>query len=234
MRNRRTGALLLLLVAFSVTLFCADANSQGLPQGFVYVEEVIPGIEIELRYFTDNNFIGRKVDGYLRPRCILTKQAARALKKVQEELNQSGLGLKIYDAYRPQRAVDHFIRWSKDLNATKMKSVHYPDVKKENLFKDGYIAARSSHSRGSAVDVTIVSIAGPQAGAEIDMGTDFDFFGPKSWLDNRSVSPSQRAHRLLLHTVMRKHGFKSYPKEWWHFSLMNEPYPRTYFDFPVQ
>jgi zinc D-Ala-D-Ala dipeptidase len=222
-------AIILAAIAFGY----AQA-AEGPPEGFVYVEQVIPNIRVELRYLSDNNFIGRPIDGYIKSRCILTREAAYALKKVQEELNRFGLGLKIYDAYRPQRAVSHFVRWAKDLEDVKMKSAYYPHVKKTELFRDGYIAERSGHSRGSAVDVTIVSIKESEEDRELDMGTGFDLFDPKSWPDNPSISPDHRAHRLLLRTLMTKHGFLPYSKEWWHFTLEKEPYPAAYFDFPVE
>jgi len=224
----------LVVLMGSLFIFCVETQSHALPQGFVYAEQVIPNIKIELRYCTDNNFIGTPVDGYLKPRCIITKEAARALKRVQEELNPLGLGLKIYDAYRPQRAVDHFVRWARDLNDVKMKADYYPDVKKEDLFTKGYIASRSGHSRGSTVDLTLISLQESEAGNEIDMGTAFDLFDAKSWPGDLSVSASQRAHRLLHRVLMEKHGFQSYQKEWWHFTLKNEPFPNTYFNFPVE
>ena len=214
--------------------FCASANSYALPEGFVYLEDVAPSILIDLRYAGDNNFIGGPIDGYVKPRCIVTKEMAKALKRVQSELHSHGLGLKIYDSYRPQRAVDHFVRWAKDSNDTKMKDEYYPNVKKESLFNEGYIAGRSGHSRGSAVDLTIVSVNKPDSGQEIDMGSPFDLFDPKSWTKSPDVSPDQRANRLLLKTIMEKHGFQPYEKEWWHFTLRNEPYPNRYFDFPVE
>ncbi|HAA03599.1 MAG TPA: peptidase M15 [Syntrophobacteraceae bacterium] len=209
-------------------------RSETIPDDFVYVEESIPEIRLDLRYFSDNNFVGQRIDGYLQPRCILTRKAAVALREVQEELEPFGLGLKIYDAYRPQQAVDHFVRWAKDVCDTRMKNQFYPQVEKENLFRDGYIAAKSSHSRGSTVDVTIVSLGGESPGIELDMGSIFDFFGRESWPDNPSVLPGQRAHRLLLQTLMKNHGFQPYPQEWWHFTLKDEPYPQTYFNFPVR
>lgn len=209
-------------------------SAEGLPEGFVYVDEAIPGIRIELRYFTDHNFIGRRVDGYLAPKCILTREATESLKKVQEELKPFGLGLKIYDAYRPQRSVDDFIRWGKDVSDTRMQAEYYPKVRKKDLFREGYIAERSSHSRGSTVDLTIVCLDKPPAESDLDMGTRFDFFGPEAWPGSPLVSSVQRAHRMLLQVLMSKHGFEPYPKEWWHFTLKGEPFPDTYFDFPVQ
>ncbi len=204
------------------------------PKGFVYLEELVPTIKIELRYITDNNFVGRPIDGYVNPRPIISTEAAKALKKVQEDLAPFGLGLKVFDAYRPQRAVDNFVNWAKRIDDRIKKTEYYPNVKKENLFKEGYIASKSGHSRGSAVDLTIVSLVGPDKGKELDMGSGFDFFGPESWPENLSMTSSQRANRMLLRCLMTKHGFKPYKKEWWHFNLKNEPYPDTYFDFPVK
>jgi D-alanyl-D-alanine dipeptidase len=221
-----------IVFATTATGFCEGTKS--LPKGFVYLEEMIPNIKIQLQYLTDENFMGRPIDGYVRPRCILTREAAKGLKKVQEELNPFGLGLKIYDAYRPQRAVNHFVRWAKDPYDTKMKDIYYPHVNKRELFARGYIASRSSHSRGSTVDLTIVSIQQSDESAEIDMGTKFDLFDTKSWPDSPYMCANQRAHRLLLQTLMKKHGFKPYGKEWWHFTLEKEPYPHTYFDFLVE
>jgi zinc D-Ala-D-Ala dipeptidase len=218
----------LFLLLFGVR---TEAQQPGLPNGFVYLERIAPDIKQELRYFSGENFVGRPVDGYLAPKCILTRQAAEAIKKVQEELKPFGLGLKVYDAYRPQRAVNHFIRWARDLDDTKTKNRYYPDVAKENLFKEGYIADRSSHSRGSTVDLTLISLSDQK---EIDLGSSFDWFGPESWPISASASPSQRAHRLLLQLLMEKQGFNPYPQEWWHFTLRDEPFPDTYFDFPVQ
>ena len=222
-------ALTVLFILLSVV-----GQANALPEGFVYLEEVIPDAKVELRYYTTDNFIGERIDGYFEPRCILTKAAAGALKRVQEDLKPFGLGLKIYDAYRPQQAVNHFVRWAKDLQDTRMKSKFYPEVEKRDLFSQGYIAEKSSHTRGSTVDLTIVSIDSETMAGELDMGTGFDLFSPQSWPDNRSMSPAQRAHRLLLQTLMKKHGFNPYPQEWWHFTLKNEPYPDTYFDFPVR
>ncbi len=233
MRTRRSLNHFLEL-SFLFIVFSTRALAGQLPEGFVYVEEWIPDIKIELRYHTTDNFIGKQIDGYIEPRCILTKPAAEALRRVQEDLRPFGLGLKVYDGYRPQQAVDHFVRWAKDLNDTKMKSRYYPDVDKKDLFPQGYIAGKSSHTRGSTVDLTIISIDSTGKAWELDMGTGFDLFSPKSWPENPSMTPSQRAHRLLLQTLMNKHGFNPYPQEWWHFTLKDEPYPNTYFDFPVR
>lgn len=202
-----------------------------MPKDFVYVDELIPGIKLEMSYYTDRNFIGKPIDGYLKPRALLTRPAAEALSAVQKELAAFGLGLKIFDAYRPQRAVDHFVRWASDPHDNLMKSKHYPHIDKARLIEEGYILSHSGHSRGSTVDLTLVSLS---AEADIDMGGIFDFFGPESWANAPTPTASQRAHRMLLQVVMEKHGFAHYPQEWWHFTLKNEPYPDTYFDFPVQ
>ncbi|KJD33483.1 peptidase M15 [Tamlana nanhaiensis] len=202
-----------------------------LPKGFVYVKDVIPDLEVELRYNTTNNFLGKHVEGYHTNRLILTKNAAEALKLVQEELLQQNLCLKVYDGYRPQEAVNHFVKWAKKLDDTVNKSVYYPKEKKRNLFKNGYIASKSGHSRGSTVDLTIIDA---NTGIPIDMGSPFDFFGQQSWVSYNKITKDQHANRMLLQRVMQKHGFRSYSKEWWHFTLRGEPFPKTYFDFPVK
>ncbi len=160
----------------------------------------------------------------------MTREAATALADAQNELAAFGLSLKVFDAYRPQRAVDHFVRWAEDLEDRKMKAVFYPTVPKNILFDEGYISARSGHSRGSTVDLTLVDL---ESGEELDMGTPWDFFDPSSWPSFQDLSTQVRANRNLLAAVMTKHGFRAIRTEWWHFNLDNEPYPDTYFDFPV-
>ncbi|MHC1727937.1 MAG: M15 family metallopeptidase [Syntrophobacteraceae bacterium] len=226
-----------LIICLLLTITCSSpvsAQSGALPGGFVYVEDVIPGIQVDLRYYSNYNFVGERIDGYLKPRCVLTRETAEALKQVQEELGKFGLGLKIFDGYRPQRAVNHFIRWAEDLRDKRMKKEFYPEVEKETLFQDGYIAKKSGHSRGSTVDLTIISIDKQSMGAEVDMGTVFDLFSPLSWGESPQVGSVPRANRMLLRMVMEKHGFKPYSKEWWHFTFRQEPYPDTYFDFPIR
>lgn len=228
---RRLWWIVCLLLLLHCQVLAQDA---ALPGGFVYVAAVVPDVKVELRYYSNHNFIGERIDGYVEPKCILTRQAAEALKGVQEDLKRFGLGLKIFDAYRPQQAVDHFVRWAKDLSDVRMKQEFYPRVQKENLFKEDYIAEKSGHSRGSTVDLTVVPIDAQPSDTGLDMGTGFDFFGPESWPDYPKIGAPERAHRMLLLLVMEKHGFKPYPREWWHFTLKDEPYPDTYFNFPVQ
>mgnify|MGYP001198257860 CR=1 FL=1 len=223
----------LLCWSIAVLLFSQAVSAGELPDGFVDVQSVIPDLRLELRYLTTNNFIGRPVDGYLAGRCIMTRRAAAALKEVQDELRPFGLGLKVFDAYRPRRAVDHFVRWARDLADTRMKASYYPDVAKKDLFRLGYIADRSSHSRGSTIDLTIVAMEKSGACRDLDMGTGFDLFDPASHPVSTAVTAEQRALRLLLRSLMLRHGFVPYEQEWWHFTLTDEPYPDTYFDFPV-
>lgn len=202
-----------------------------LPKGFVYAHTLVPGLKIELKYCGDANFLGRPVNGYHNDVVIVTEQTAKALQKVQALLKQKGLGIKVYDAYRPQRAVDDFILWAKALHDTIKKQQFYPDVDKTNLFKEGYIAARSGHSKGSTVDITLVYL---DTGKELDMGTPFDFFGRQSWVDYDSLTEKQKANRRLLQDIMLNNGFVNYQQEWWHFTLKNQPFKSTYFDFPVE
>ncbi|MBT8394727.1 MAG: M15 family metallopeptidase [Flavobacteriaceae bacterium] len=202
-----------------------------LPDGFVYVKQQIPSIQTELRYYSGKNFIGKPITGYNKNVIILSAQATRALKKAQEELETFDLSLKIYDAYRPQRAVNHFIAWAKDLSDTIMKHEYYPEVDKKNLFKDQYIASKSRHSSGSTLDVTLID---RRTGEELDMGTPYDYFGPQSWIHFMRLTTQQKANRLLLQNIMTKHGFRPYPWEWWHFTLRGEPFRNQHFDFPVE
>ena len=202
-----------------------------LPEGFVYVQEIIPEIHVELRYFSKHNFVGDTINGYKANKLILTEAATQALKKVNDELLLQNKCLLVYDGYRPQRAVNHFMSWAQDLNDTINKAEFYPDVAKENLFKEEYIAARSGHSKGSTVDLTILDAT---TNEPLDMGSAYDFFGKQSWVAYEGISEKQKANRQLLQTVMLKHGFKNYPQEWWHFTLKNEPFPNTYFDFEIE
>lgn len=202
-----------------------------MPAGFVDVQQQIPSIRVELAYAGHHNFVGRPIDGYLANKAILSTEATKALKKVQRELAQQGLGLKIFDAYRPKKAVRHFYRWSQNPRDQKTKKTYYPDIDKPQLFRQGYIARKSSHSRGSTLDLTLVRL---DSGKMLDMGTIFDFFGTRSWYQSKQVSPRQKANRRLLRQTMMKHGFEPYPQEWWHFTLAKEPWPDRYFDFDVR
>ena len=198
---------------------------------FVDVQEFIPSVQLDIRYYTTENFVGSRIDGYEAPKCLLTKEAAIALQKVQEQLIRNRQSLKIFDCYRPQRAVEHFVRWAKDLSDQRMKADYYPSVDKKNLFRDGYIAERSGHSRGSTIDLTIIDLDSNQM---LDMGTDFDFFDPLSHTINHQISKSQQENRLILRTVMKQNGFMNLAEEWWHYTLENEPYPDQYFDFKIE
>lgn len=218
------------IIIVFLSLSCINAFSQ-LPDGFVYVKNIIPDLDVELRYNTSNNFVGKPISGYISNSLILTREASLALKLVHEALQEQNLCLKVYDGYRPQRAVNHFVKWARNLNDTINKHIFYPYVKKRHLFKEGYIASKSGHSRGSTVDLTIID---GNTGKPLDMGSIYDFFGEASWVDYQHISKKQRANRDLLQKVMIKHGFRNYPKEWWHFTLRGEPFPETYFDFPIK
>ncbi|MEK9612406.1 MAG: M15 family metallopeptidase [Flavobacteriaceae bacterium] len=202
-----------------------------LPKGFVFLNDAIPELVVDLRYATPENFMGRPVEGYSHSKIIGTLPLAEALTKVQKQLSTKKLGLKVFDAYRPQRAVDDFIRWSKVSSDTLKKNEYYPQLHKDSLFKLGYIASKSGHSRGSTVDLTLIYTTGKDKGIELDMGGSWDFFGNRSHFAFKEITPIQKANRTLLKTVMLEMGFVPYEKEWWHFTLQNEPYPNTYFDF---
>ena len=247
--RRWLGAALLLLSGVGAGL------AGGRPADIVDAATIVPDLQLDMRYVGSDNFVGRPIAGYKAPRCLLTKRAAEALKRVQEELAEKGLGLKVYDCYRPKSAVNDFVRWGRDLADEKMKPRFYPNVKKRNLFRSGYIARRSGHSRASTVDLTIVPLHAPPQPAydpsapltsceepkdarapdnSLDMGTAFDCFSPRSHTAFSGIGPEQRKYRQLLRSLMSKHGFANLRTEWWHYTLRNEPYPKTYFDFPVE
>jgi D-alanyl-D-alanine dipeptidase len=230
-------------------------SSDKIPESFVDIQKVIPEVLLDIRYYGQHNFLGERVNGYMAPKCFLSKEAAEALVGVQKELEPYSLTLKIYDCYRPQRAVDHFVRWAKEIKNTKTMREFYPTIDKNNLFKDGYIDSKSGHSRGSTIDLTIVPLPAPgqqnyipgQKLSEcylpadkrfgdnsIDMGTGFDCFHELSNTANANISRQQKINRLLLKSLMEKHGFRNYDKEWWHYTLMNESYPDTYFNFVIE
>ena len=198
--------------------------------GFVLLADFVPGIVQEIRYYSTYNFVGDRIDGYEEPVALLTKEAARALKAVAGEVNAQGYRLKVFDAYRPANAVKHFVLWGIEDLDLRMKPYFYPNLEKQELFKQGYIAKQSSHSRGSAVDLTLLDM---RSGKEVDMGSPFDLFSEVSHPDYRAVTEEQYENRMFLQNAMTRNGFQPIDCEWWHFSLRNEPYPDTYFEFPV-
>ncbi|MGP4009390.1 M15 family metallopeptidase [Streptomyces sp. 4N124] len=245
-------AALLALTAGSATARAATAPKA--PRDFVALRVVDPTIIQEMRYLTPHNFVGEPIDGYEQPVCILTRPAADALHRAQIALLPQGYSLKVYDCYRPQRAVDHFVRWAEDLDDQAMKGEFYPNVDKTRLFADGYIAEKSGHSRGSTVDLTLVRLPAkptrPYRPGEplvpcyapqderfpdnsVDMGTGFDCFDTLAHTLDPRIQGEQRANRLLLKGTLESLGFVNLAEEWWHFTYKPEPYPDTYFDFPV-
>ena len=221
--------LLAALMTFSLfgSAFGADPNDNS---GFVFLSDVVPDAILEIRYYSTYNFVGDRIDGYEEPVAMLTKEAAEALKNVSDELVKKGYRLKIFDAYRPQRAVNHFARWAEDINDTRMKQYFYPELDKSVLFDQGYIDYKSGHSRGSTLDLTLFDM---NTEKEVDMGGTFDYFGVKSHPDFKDITEEQYNNRMILREAMLAHGFKPLSTEWWHFTLRDEPYPDTYFDFPV-
>jgi D-alanyl-D-alanine dipeptidase len=224
-----------------------------LPEGFVYIQDVIPNIQLDVRYLSNNNFVGKSVDGYKKSVGILSTQATEALKKAQQLFEKDGYSIVIYDAYRPQKAVDHFVRWSKDLADIVMKKSFYATLEKKNLFKLGYIAKKSGHSRGSTIDLTIIkkgeTVSAPTAVKKSDtnnvewnllvdntvnMGSPFDVFDTISHIQSDQITPEQQKMRDYLQSTMQQAGFKGYNEEWWHFTLINEPFPETYFNFDIE
>lgn len=246
-----------LLMIFPL-LSTADTNNIKIekqrPADFVDIKQIIPEIQIDMRYFSEHNFVGRRIQGYQAPICLLTVPAAEALKTVVTKLLPMGLTLKVYDCYRPQTAVDDFVKWASESGNVLMRTEFYPSVEKNKLFSEGYIARRSGHSRGSTLDLTIVPInstipfydkknqqvscTAPKSQRSpdnsLDFGTGFDCFSPLSHPDSQNISAQSKANRLLLRSLMVAAGFKPLDTEWWHFTFVNEPYLTTYFDFPVQ
>lgn len=255
-RKIKNGLFFMVKKTIALFIFTSGvyASAAQLPPDFVYLKDVDPSILQEIRYAGDHNFIGRPIKGYKAKECILTKKAAFALRDVQTELRQSGLSLKVYDCYRPQEAVNDFIAWSKIPSEHSMKAEFYPEVDKTEFFKLGYVAEKSGHTRGSTVDLTIVSVpAKPETtyhkgqklvacfmpytvryqDNSIDFGTGFDCFDSRAHSDSRDISLVAFQNRALLRAVMQKYQFVQLPEEWWHFTLKDEPYPDTYFNFPV-
>jgi len=201
-----------------------------LPEGFVYIRDVIPAAKEDIRYAGCHNFMGRPADGYAAAKSVCTLNCAQALAKAAQRFTADGYTPLIYDAYRPQRAVDHFVRWSLDLDDVVCKAEFYPALDKADLFEKGYIARRSGHSRGSTVDLTLLDAAG----VPLDMGGGFDWFSPVSGHAYADLTPGQKQNRLYLRRVMEDAGFLPYSEEWWHYRLKDEPYPDTYFDFVIE
>ena len=200
-----------------------------LPEGFVYIQDIIPSVREDIRYAGDHNFVGCPVDGYFVPKSVLQECAALALKKASQEFEKMGYGLLIYDAYRPQRAVDHFVRWAKDPDDIKTKDEFYPELDKSELFPKGYIAVYSGHSRGLTVDLTLTD----SEGKEIDMGGEFDWFSKISSHDYENLTETQKANRRLLREGMLAAGFDDYAEEWWHYTFICDA-PKVYYDFPIE
>ena len=238
--------IVLLLSALAIIVSCSKEKQSN---GFVTLTDAVPDAILEIRYFGTYNFVGDRIDGYLEPTALLTKEAAAALRAVSDDVISQGYRLKIYDAYRPQMGVDHFVRWAADISDTRMKEFFYPDLDKSVLFEQEYIMAKSGHTRGSTVDLTLFDMNSEK---ELDMGGTFDWFGHESHPDfcgnpetgaydaaaaaaePRGITEEQFRNRMILRAAMLRHGFKPLDSEWWHFTLAAEPYPDTYFTFPVK
>ena len=223
-----TIVFLLNVGSFSTCLAGISATDST---GFVVLTDIVPDAIMEVSYYTLYNFIGDRVRGYEEPVALVTRETAYALREVNNELMPLGYTIKVFDAYRPQMAVDHFVEWAKDLNDVRMQSYFYPEEKKANLFVHGYIASRSGHSRGSTVDLTLYDLRNQ---CDVDMGGTFDYFGYRSHPDYPNLTEQQKQNRQLLRSVMLKHGFRGIDTEWWHYTLNNEPYPNQYFNFAVK
>ena len=250
----RKHLMSVIVVLASVLCSCQSEQEQVMnptddTSQFVTLTDVVPDAILEIRYFGTYNFVGDRIDGYLQPTALLTKCAADSLKAVSDDVIAQGYRLKIYDAYRPQKAVDHFVRWAEDVADVRMKEYFYPDLDKSVLFDQEYICLKSGHTRGSTLDLTLFDM---NTEKELDMGGTFDWFGPESHPDfcgnpetgeytgvnhtspkGRSITAQQFANRMILRRAMLRHGFKPMDTEWWHFTLKDEPFPDTYFSFPV-
>lgn len=232
MKKKFLKKMIAAFFAASMVFTNAEAANPADASGFVVLAEEIPDIVQEIRYYSTYNFVGDRIRGYHEPVALMTKEAAQALKAASDEFNKMGYRIKVYDAYRPQMAVDNFKEWAENLSDKRMKPYFYPEVDKKNLFRDGYIDAKSGHSRGSAIDLTLVD---KNTGKELDMGGVFDYFGERSHPDfTGNLTEQQKKNRKILQNVMEKHGFKIIDTEWWHFFLKDEPYKDTYFTFPVE
>lgn len=229
----KTLPMFLVVCLFNLHLAftCFAEISPTDSSGFVVLTDIVPDAIMEVRYYTLYNFIGDRVRGYEEPVALISKEAAYSLREVQKEIAPLGYVIKVFDAYRPQMAVDHFVEWARDLSDVRMQKYFYPEERKANLFVHGYIASYSGHSRGSTVDLTLYDVRND---CDVDMGGTFDYFGYRSYPDYPNLTAEQTKNRQLLQSVMLKHGFRGIDTEWWHFTLKNEPYPNTYFNFKVQ
>lgn len=242
MQNRKRWISLMLAAMMILVCFLSGCGKSSEPEtssdviesddasDFVLLSEAVPDAILEIRYYSTYNFVGDRIEGYEEPVALLTKEAAAALKAVSDDVMAKGYRLKIYDAYRPQMAVTNFVEWAQDTDDTRMKEYFYPDLEKDVLFPQGYIAEHSGHSRGSTVDLTLFDMTTEK---EVDMGGTFDFFGEQSHPDYTGITEEQYANRMILREAMLAHGFKPLEEEWWHFTLEDEPYTDTYFTFPV-
>ena len=242
--KKQVFIILAALTLGAVAVSCGEKATEPELESkdFVNITDVVPDVILEIRYFGTYNFVGARIDGYEQPTALLTRQAADSLRAVSEDLMNQGYRLKIYDAYRPQMGVDHFVRWGKDLADTLMKPYFYPNESKDSLFIKDYIATKSGHSRGSTLDLTLFDM---RTEKEVDMGGTFDWFGRESHPDfggdpetgtytgDENITAEQFENRMILRRAMLAHGFKPYDCEWWHFTLRDEPFPDTYFKFPV-
>lgn len=218
-------------VLFILFFFVLVEGYTQLPQGFSLLEKSAKEIVLDIKYSSRDNFMGRVIEGYDRKGTPLTNETIAALKSAQKAFNALGFGIKLFDGYRPQKAVDSFIEWGKNDADTLAKNTYYPDLDKKELFAQGYIAQRSGHSRGSTVDITLVYLNKEGVLQEVDMGGRYDFFGKRSNFDYEGITKEQKQARILLRKIMMKNGFVPYAMEWWHFTLKDEPFPVTYFDF---
>ena len=254
-KQRLTTALLVFLCGGLVAAYFLSRNRDAAcaaddSSEFVMLTDAVPDAILEIRYYSTYNFVGKRIDGYEEPTALITKRAGDSLRAVSDDVRQQGFRLKIYDAYRPQKGVNHFVRWSKAIPDTLMKHFCYPDLPKSVLFDQQYIMAKSGHSRGSTVDLTLFDM---ETEKELDMGGTFDWFGPESHPDfcgnpetgeytgdnskspvGRMITAEQFANRMILRRAMLRHGFRALDTEWWHFTLDDEPFPETYFTFPVR
>ncbi len=236
------------IFALLTAVSAVPAWAQPLPQGFVHLADVAPAIRQDIRYAGARNFMGRPAAGYQAGECVLTRRAAEALARAQAEIAPRGVTLVVWDCYRPQRAVADFMAWTRDAGDQRMRAIYYPRVDKRDLSVQGYLSSRSTHSRGSTVDLGIARIGVPAAGGNgactaaqgvriddgvLDFGTAYDCFDTLSHVRAPGIGREAAANRALLAGLMQHHGFRAYAKEWWHFQLRDEPFPTQSFDFPV-